>query len=403
MIPTYLVVLSIVLVLFSTGVNGAGCPHCHGNFASCTFSSSGKCITVEAVAKNAGVLAGSAAGVLSLAGLIKPRFLRMMSNVAFETVVALVKRAEPGSAFEVKESTGATEILNALANGLITLDIVLMKLCGMIEDTTDEAVRAKLERRLQCIKTAADIKAKMSSSSQFTSLMDSGILTFMWAKVSAFVMNRDMQIKLSVGSVATDSSTDLSAKLVRPKEMWEFAEMMNLFLLFTHALGISSVLVLTDFFEHVVYDSIRLRGATWTLAHELMVILFRRIEDSGGKVSLSKAYEEMHLNSIMDEARLQEAVFFRSPGGNPGQVTGKDAKNFNGKFSPTGKLCYAFNTGVAHAAKDLLPDGTCKYNHACDHWVKGKGKNGRCLCEKGTPGHNRAKCDHPNKCDEPVA
>ena len=104
---------------FLTGVNGAGCPHCHGNFASCTFSSSGKCITVEAVAKNAGVLAGSAAGVLSLAGLIKPRFLRMMSNVAFETVVALVKRAEPGSAFEVIEPTGATEILNALANNFV--------------------------------------------------------------------------------------------------------------------------------------------------------------------------------------------------------------------------------------------------------------------------------------------
>ena len=41
-------------------------------------------------------------------------------------------------------------------------------------------------------------------------------------------------------------------------------------------------------------------------------------------------------------------------------------------------------------------------SHKCNHWVTGKGANGRCLNTKGTPGHSRANCDNPDKCDEPV-
>eukprot|EP00966_Prymnesium_polylepis_P150829 3483986-Prymnesium_polylepis.1 len=69
--------------------------------------------------------------------------------------------------------------------------------------------------------------------------------------------------------------------------MEEFAKIINLFIMICSGLGVMSVLVLTDFFEHAVYDTIRLRGRTWQLAHELMLIMFRRVEDSGGRVSLA--------------------------------------------------------------------------------------------------------------------
>ena len=50
----------------------------------------------------------------------------------------------------------------------------------------------------------------------------------------------------------------------------------------------------------------------------------------------------------------------------------------------------------------LKPDGTCRFAHVCDMWVTGKGPKGRCMGEKGTPGHSRLKCDNPDKCDAPV-
>jgi hypothetical protein len=342
-------------------------------------------------------------GVITLVSIIKPRFLRLFSQVAFDSIISLVKRAEPGTPFTISKTTSATAILTAVSNSLITLDIAVFKLCELIEVESDEAVAAGLVRRLECLKTASDIKAKTTGPGNFSGLMDTGILTFMLAKVSGFVMNKEMEIKLQGNKKSSDSSSDLTAKLVRPANMVECSEMFNLFILYVHALAISNVLVITDFFEHAFYDTIRRRKESWQFAFELVVVMFRRIEDSGGRLNLGNAYEETYLNTVMDEARTN-LVFFRPPGGNPGIVndtTGAPVK-FNGRYNAQGRTCVAFNFAREHSAGALKPDGTCKYNHVCDHYVTGKGKAGRCLGSKGTPGHCRAHCDNPDKCDNPA-
>jgi hypothetical protein len=397
---------SVLLLLLTLGGVQAVCPYCFGNFASCTYDTNKMCPTIDVPAANAAVVAAGA-GVLSLAKIIKPRFLRALSTVSFDTILALVKRAEPGAAFEFDKSTPSTTLLTAVANGRVTLDVVVLKLCEFMELEEDDDVKATIKTRLDCISTATAIRAKASPAS-FSGLFDTGILTFMLAKVSTFVMEKGMQIKLSVSTLSgdkTNASSDMTAKLVRPQHMWEFSEMLNLFIMYAHALAISSSVILTDFFEHVVYDTIRLRGETWTFAFELLTVMFRRIEDSGGRLHLANAYEETYLNTVMDEARANEA-FFRPPGGKPGaegRKTNGDDKKWNKKFAATGSPCQAFNLGKDHTADMLKPDGTCRFNHVCDHWVRAKGKRGRCLCEKGTPGHNRTACDNPDKCDEPVA
>jgi hypothetical protein len=396
---------SVLLLLLALGGVQAGCPYCFGNFASCTYDSDQKCPTAEIPAANALVVAAGA-GALSLAKIIKPRFLRAFSKVSFDTILALVKRAEPGAPFEFTKDTSSTTLLTAVGNGRVTLDVVVLKLCEFMEEEADKNARATLKNRLDCISTATAIRAKASPAA-FSGLFDTGILTFMLAKVSAFVMEKGMQIKLSVSNPSEDraaASADMQAKLVRPDYMWQFAEMLNLYIMYSHALAISSAVILTDFFEHVVYDTIRLRGETWMFAFELMTVMFRRIEDSGGRLHLANAYEETYLNTVMDEARANES-FFRPPGGKPG-AEGRNTSNgkkWNKKFTAIGSPCQAFNLGKDHTADMLKPDGTCKYNHTCDHWVRAKGKRGRCLCEKGTPGHNRAACNNPDKCDEPVA
>ena len=132
------------------------------------------------------------AGVLTLAKIIKPRFLRALSTVSFDTMLALVKRVEPGAAFDFDKNTPSTTLLTAVANRRVTLDEVVLKLCEFMELEADKEVKASIKTRLDCISTATAIRAKASPAS-FSGLFDTGILTFMLAKISAFVMEKGMQ------------------------------------------------------------------------------------------------------------------------------------------------------------------------------------------------------------------
>ena len=134
----------------------------------------------------------------------------------------------------------------------------MLKLCEFMELEADKEVKASIKTRLDCISTATAIRAKASPAS-FSGLFDTGILTFMLAKISAFVMEKGMQVKLSVSTPSgdkTNASSDMTARLVRPQHMymymWQFSEMLNLFIMYAHALAISSSVISTDFVEHVV-------------------------------------------------------------------------------------------------------------------------------------------------------
>ena len=64
-----------------------------------------------------------------------------------------------------------------------------------------------------------------------------------------------------------------------------------------------------------------MRKQPWELAAELLVVMLRRIEDSAGRLNLVNATNEVHLNTVMDEARANTehfhgAAFFRTRAGN---------------------------------------------------------------------------------------
>ena len=107
----------------------------------------------------------------------------------------------------------------------------------------------------------------------------------------------------------------------------------------------------------VVHDLIRLRMASWELAHEVMLVMFKRVEDSDGRLHLGNIYDEVYLTSIMDEARQSVAAFFRSGGGNlrerdvtPSPAGG--AKSWNGKFTASStRPCPHFNMESAAGSR----------------------------------------------------
>ena len=399
-----MLILLIIVVFMVPTVQAAPCPTCSDCLPGCTFSTNARaCPFIASVAANTAIVAGGM-GALNIAGLLKPRFMRLFSKVAFETLLALVRRRQPGTVFEIDANTKLPDVLMAVSNGLLTMEHAVLRFCELIEDAATDPVRATLTRRLDNLKSACDIHHKAGDGS-LGGLFEAGVLTFLWAKVSEFVTTKDMQVKLvsdfrEDGTSSGSARGGGSAKIKRPSDSFEFAEMMNLFGMYLHALGISNWLELSDFYEHVVFDTTRLRGETWQFAHELMLVIFRRIEDSGGRFHLGNVYNELYLNSLMVEARANAAMFFRTPGGIPGKVndpSGRDGNvKWNKKFSTNAHgACRFFNAGIEHPKEALHPDGTCKYNHVCDHWVSNKGKKGRCM----DPGHARDKCANPHKCD----
>ena len=389
----------------------AVCPYCFGNIASCTFGSpDGKCPACDVPVANAGVVGGLAAmagTALTLTDVIRPRFLRIFTKAHLTAILQLVMRPQAGTIFEIKSTSKLASVLQAISVGQVTLEQAMVAYAGFIDDDDgkDAPRLTKLRETYKMLSSAKDVKAfggvGVASS-------DLGVWTWLYGKVSTFVGEKGMQttVSLDTGSSSTDlgKAGVMSATIKRFKDPWEFAEALNLFLMFAVALGLCSSTAMAEFYEYVIYDTIRMRDQPWQLAAELFVVMLRRIEDSGGKLTLISATDEVHLNTVLDEARSNavhfhgSALFFRSGGGTP--QPGKGTK-FNGKFSASsGACCVFFNTGKEHPASALHPDGTCKFNHVCDHWVSDKGKAGRCMGTAGTPGHTRNACDNPKRCDD---
>ena len=381
------------------------CPHCQGNFASCTWTpTSPTCPTVAGVAANTAVVVAGA-GALSIASLVNTRFLKMFTKTGLEAILNLIKRPSPGVPFDIDETTTAKAILAAINVGQITLEAAVVAVADLMDEADDADAVAKLQGRLDCLKVLKSTAAHADAIHSGTPV-DMGIFTFLWGRVSEFVMKRMMQVKLfSLPSETTTSDgkgAGLSATIFRPQRMEDFAEMINLFIMMSHALAVTSVLVLTDFFESAVFDTIRLRNRSWQVAHELLLVMFRYVEDSGGQKKLSSICNEGHLTTLLEEAEHNEAIFYRTSAGNA--VSDKAQQPYNGKSTDTARRpCPAFNLDKPHSDPSLLfPNGTCRCAHVCDKFVSNKGVNGRCLGSAGTPGHNRLNCDNPNRCEQPI-
>ena len=402
------------VVLFAPGVV-AVCPGCFGNNAGCTYNTDGKCATLDDPRANAAVVAGVAsvmtalgATALTLTNLISPRFLRMFTRAHLTTIMQLVKRPSPGTIFELTKDTKLSAILHAVGAGQLTMEQAAVSFAGFIDDATDDTEIAKLTAKYKLITSTKELKGLGAGDMPAA---DAGVFSWLFGKITHFVADRGMQVHIDVSSAASSSST-LTTTIIRTKDSTDFFEALNLFIMFTVALGLCTAVPMTEFLEFVVFDTIRMRGYPWQFAHELFVVMLRRIEDSGGTLTFKNCINDSHLNTVMDEAmesgkqHYKDDAFFRTSGWEPrrgGAAPKGDDTKYNGKWTATAKQpCLAFNTGGVHTGASLLPDGTCKFLHKCDKHVTNKGPNGKCMGTEGTPGHTRATCDNPHRCDAPV-
>jgi hypothetical protein len=410
-----LVVLSI---FYNVGLAVAVCPGCAGNAPSCTYSTNGKCPSIDVPTANAALVAGISTATttaIALTGVIAPRFLRMFSRAHLQAVLQLVRRPTPGTIFEIKKDTKLSAILQAVGNGVVTMEQATIALATFIDDETETAVRAKLEKTYELLVATKELKVNGVGVGAVAS--DAGVFSWLWGKITGFVSEKGMQVHLDTGaSSSTSSASVLTTTITRVKESTQFFECLNLFIMYTVALGLCTGVAVTEFLESAVFDTIRMRGYPWQVAAELLVVMLRRIEDSGGALTMANVTSDSHMNTLLDEAltstlhHYPKIEFFRIRGANPQQRGGADSRvgddrpgaEYNGRGTPSGTPCFFWNAGRPHPANLLTGNGTCIRAHVCDKWVSDQGIRGVCKGKAGTPGHTRDKCDNPKRCDQPV-
>ena len=402
------------LVLLASTISpvGATCPTCFGYTVGCTFDANQKCPAIEEPSSNRNIIAGTGTGPISLAKCILPRFLRMFTRAEISTVQTIASRPPPGTAVVVTASTKLKDICVYLDQGLVSMEQVNILFAGFVDDEADASKRKALMDNLKLLSSMKDSHG--ASGAHIDAGEPYGVLTWLLAMVCSFVASGTMVSKTTLGpadaSAAAGTTAKHLAKLVRPKVMVDLFEVLNLYIMFYSSLGLGSTIMITQFVEFVVFDTIRIRKREWPVAFELMVVLMRKVENSPGELNIGNIISEVYLNSAMEEAteaaKHYYAVFFRSRAGDaqPGLGNDKGAEKeakWNNKFNhdKDAKPCSAYNNGVAHNAFQLKADGSCRFGHVCDHWVSDKGPGGKCLGSAGTKGHARDACDNPGRCD----
>ena len=402
----------ITLLVFKLGDYRveAVCPMCNGYGVGCTWAADKCCPAVDEPTSNRNIITGASTGMISLAKCIPARFLRAFTRAELTAVATIAARPPPGTPVTITAATKLKEISVYLNQGLISMDQVSMLYAGFIDDESDEDTKRTLMYNLKLLMSMKDLPGVVGAQAEGGEPY--GVLTWLLAMVASFVAAGTIVAKTTLGPADASTSSGTGsrhvAKLVRPKTMVDLFELMNLYIMFYTSLGLGSTILITQFFEFVIFDTIRMRSKQWPVAFELLVILLRKVENTVD-LTIGNVMQEVYLNSAMEEAveaaKTCYAAFFCSP--QLAAATEDDPKGgdkpivWNNKCTrdPKATPCMAFNLGIAHLARFLNKDGTCKHKHVCDHWVSNKGAGGRCLGTEGTPGHARADCDNPHRCE----
>ena len=309
----------------------AGCPGCNGNLPSCSWDTNGNCPTSATILLNSQVIAGTAAVGAStdLSTLVKPRFLAVFERVPLGLLKNLFNSPAKGTAFVMAVTTPIKAILDAVRQGQINLNTAMSEYAGFLDEAeagTDGAEKTALIAKLTRNFNMLTASSKAFVETPIAGDEGDGVWSYIWAKLSIFIQaSGDAAGKLVVqAAVASEiKSGSYSATFVPFVEEYQFFEALNYLYMFACTLGLCTAHILADFLHHVVYDTMGMKRRTWQYASELLLVMFRHLDRSARKLTLSNIYDESHLNSRMEEAdrgmekRYPKAAFFRSRGGGP--------------------------------------------------------------------------------------
>eukprot|EP00964_Phaeocystis_antarctica_P016872 scaffold9292_cov66-Phaeocystis_antarctica.AAC.1 len=255
-------VLLLVMLLLMPDADECVCPFCFGGLPS--YASNKKCPADATITENIALVAA----VSSATAIAGGKFFKMPGVLAQPWPLcfgcASCLKSTAGTDFELLATTTVHEAMQAIRNGQITAADVIVGYGGFVDAAADEAAERKLMSKAKTIAEARDagvLEVGLSSNAD-----QCGPWLFLWAKISTFVMNRTMAVtSVVIETGAGKSPSTVTTKVAVFEEEWEFFEALNLFTMWTTALGLSSAVCVASFIEDFVYDTIR-RGYAWQFA-----------------------------------------------------------------------------------------------------------------------------------------
>jgi len=413
--------LLMLFALFFELVN-AGCEHCMGGVSGCTDPTT--CPWNTALLKNAKAVAttlgGTAITLISLNALLPPDLLAAFPRSALDALLLLAGMPAKGTPVDLNDVNLTVRTLKDwyLAGRVSRVEVSR----GM--DLISERIAASGDemkfKTMQLQMRSLELAMKDDQPSQ---LEWSGYRHYIIARLSHYVLFNDPSSWVKgvqdKATAASSSASSLVAQVLFPVQSAAdvvIPQILHYFILFMYAMGFEHPITLSLFVGKTVYHYVKTQNVSWLGAFEIFLVYIKALdEDPSLKMSTiwNGGSQDTHLNdarSAFVRRWGSSAVFFRTRGGTPqpglanatndpsgnGAGNGKPIIVWNKKWNkdPKAAPCLTFNLGhPTHPQASLLPDGSCKYAHVCDHFVTDKGPNGRCRSTK----HKRNKCDNPAK------
>ena len=400
--------LHCVLALFVMNISfgEAVCATCKDSCDGCTGGAA--CPWLTGVASNAAaVLATATTGLICAKTLLPPGLLSAFPRSALDTILLLARMPAAGTPFSLTSTTTAADLRMAYRQGRISKSDVAEGISTLITNAPDDQIT-----RLQLQIKTLELELSEPEPQGRTEL--GGAYMFILAKISQFVLKN--QAPVWARTVQERAGTSLASALHFP--VAEVADgavpmMAHLFTTFLHAFGLEHIHTVAPFIQRVVHDSVWLQDFTWQYALELLVVYLKALDDRRTGISMANIWHSGSQDTFTktaEKAAIQRwgpsFAFFRAHGGNPGTksaaaaaaaAVATDSNNskkagstpkWNGKWTAGAKPCLTFNNGRdVHPRTCLLADGTCRFDHVCDHFVEGGGK-----C--GSKEHGRHSCSN---------
>jgi hypothetical protein len=328
------------------------------------------------------------------------RFTRVLTRGVLDSLLIIGRRPPPGTAVDVSALTNV-ELTDPVQTSGVEIEALVDEVTKRLGSAT-----SNIEiQRLNSISTALGHKIKLGRGADGALAVGDGTEELVGVfRYCAMLAGKVVRTRLSqVATVITPPQGDAQVKavppekLVKPKSMAEFADILVTWTMLLSGLGLASILVSGAFLREVVFDTIADGTLPWEGAYELWLVYLEEVERTAGDdVNLSNVYNRGAQDTMIKRAmeRLPNAgkPIFR-PGGGGGDGDGDKEPKWNGSFNPkSSQTCLTFNLGnKQHPASCLNEKGGCKFNHACDAYVSDQGPKGRC----GSVKHGRHNCDNP--------
>ena len=391
---------SFILLICLPTTAAVTCRTCFDQIQGCTGGND--CPFVATTTQNGLLLGGLAAATATaiVARDVFPlRFTRVLTRGVLDSLLIIGRRPPPGTAVDVSALTNV-ELTDPVRTSGVELEALLDEVTKRLGAATSNIEL----QRLNSISTAIGHKIKLGRGADGAIAVGDGTEELVGVfRYCAMLAGKVVRTRLSqVATVITPPQGDAQVKavppekLVKPKTMAEFADILVTWTMLLSGLGLASILVSGAFLREVVFDTIADGTLPWEGAYELWLVYLEEVERTAGDdVNLSNVYNRGAQDTMIKRAmeRLPKRIF--RPGGGGGDGDGDEEPKWNGSFNAKSTAtCLTFNLGKKqHPTNCLNEKGGCKFNHACDQYVSDQGPKGRC----GSVKHGRHNCDNPAK------